>query len=59
MPHETISKEASISESAEQPQTYFHTPQFPQRPSLSSQRLEIEDQSDDDFEETIVQPKNP
>jgi len=55
MPQEAISKEAS----AEEPQVYFHPPQFPQIPSLSSQLLDIEDQSDDDFEETVVVPKNP
>jgi len=58
MPQETISKEAFISESPEEPHAYFHPPQFPQIPSLSSHLLDIEDQSDDDFEETIVEPKN-
>jgi len=48
-----------INESLEKPQASFQITEFPQRPSISANLLDVEDESDDDFKETIVVPKHP
>jgi len=59
VPQETISRKQSLAKSAEEVETGYSILHFPQRPTLSAQLLDVDDQSDDDdVEETIIHPKN-
>jgi len=64
MPQDSILEESLITESAsesleEEPQASSHFTRFPTRPLISANLLDVEDESDDDFKETIVIPKTP
>jgi len=64
LPQDSILEESLISESAsesleEEPEASSHFTRFPTRPLISANLLDIEDESDDDFKETIVIPKTP
>jgi len=50
MPQNSILEESKASS---------HLKQFPQKPSYCANLFDIEDESDDDFKETIVVPKYP
>jgi len=61
MPQENISHKESQAKSTEHSNASLTFPQFPQRlslRSLSTQLLDVDDQSDDDLKETVIPPKN-